>query len=419
MVKEKKSYKLPSGSELLSRVDKVNLIQAAAVDALLSVNHGTVVAATGIGKTFIFFKYLYKRWKRGEIDKKSLIWFMAETDIREKTLRDESDEFERYYPGFHPMRDFNIVFKCYQSLPVGNPVVLACDEVHNSLSEKFQQVYNNDRTYTVAFSATIPRNLRIYRDDVNSITKGELLAKVAPIVFIYNADSAIEDGVLAPFQTTIINHVLDAQTNNIPSTIKGNPVIQTEHVYYRYRKSIVDNPSSYPYYKKKCGLEMAKLLWRLPSKVDIIKKLIRSLEGSTIIFGVELDLLEQITPNVVKGGGKLQESVNLQLIDFFNSGKIKVIGSAKKLKQGITLEGVTNCILVSYYSESWHTIQQLGRVIRFKPGKLANLYIIKTVGTLEEKWYDQMQAVKDENGTKISNINLNVCNIISSNEIGV
>lgn len=419
MVKEKKSYKLPPGSELLSRVEKVNLIQAAAVDALLAVNHGTVVAATGIGKTFIFFKYLYKRWKRGEIDKKSLIWFMAETDIREKTLWDESDEFESYYPGFNPMKDFNIVFKCYQSLPVGNPVVLACDEVHNSLSEKFQQVYNNDRTYTVGFSATIPRNLKIYRDDVNSITKGELLDKVAPIVFIYNADSAIDDGVLAPFQTTIITHVLDSTNKNIPSVIKGNPVMQTEAVYYAYRKSIVDNSLSYPYYKKKCGLEMARLLWKLPSKVDVIKKLVKSLEGSTIIFGVELHLLEQITSNIVKGGSKLQESVNLQLIDLFNSGKISVIGSAKKLKQGITLEGVTNCILVSYYSESWHTIQQLGRVIRFKPGKLANLYIIKTTNTLEEKWYNELQSIKDEKGTKIGNINLNVVKSISSTEIGI
>ncbi len=416
MVTEKKSYKLPTNA--LDRVEKVNLIQAAAVDALLAVNHGTVVAATGIGKTFIFFKYLYKRRARKEIDSESEIWFMAETDIREKTLQDEANLFEQYYKGFNPLKDFNIVFKCYQSLPVGNPVILACDEVHNSLSEKYQQVYDNNRTYTVCFSATIPRNLKIYRDDPEStLTKGELIDKVAPIVFVYNLDSAIADGVLAPFQTTVVLHTLNSIDKDIEAVVKGKIVKQTESTYYNYRKSVMINYNMNPFYKKKCGMEMSRLLWRLPSKVDIIKKLIKTLDGKTIIFGVELELLEQITPNIVKGGKGLQEKVNLQLVDYFNSGKIKVIGSAKKLKQGITLEGVTNCILVSYYSESWHTIQQLGRVVRFKPDKLANLYIIKTLETLEDKWFNDMQVVKDEAGNKISNINLNIVKTMFGTDI--
>lgn len=391
----------------MNRIDKLNDIQNQAVEALLSVDHGTCEAATGIGKTFIFFKYLYKRRKNKEINKRSKIWFLAETNTRLRTLEEESIKFKEIY-NLNPLEDFDIDFFCYQALPKGKVDIMCCDEVHNALSEIYKDVFKNDRRFTVCLSATIPRNLKVYRDDeIRTLTKGELLEQVAPVVFQYSLDQGVADGVLSYFQTTIVNHKLNDEDKIIPSKIKGKEILQTEKAYYGYRSRVMATPSYHKFYKAKCGREMARLLWHLPSKVNTVKNLLKILNGKTIIFGVELDILRKITPNVVEGS---DDKFNNGIIDKFNSGKINVIASAKKLKQGITLEGVTNCILVSYYSQSWHTIQQLGRIVRFKEGKIANLYIIKTYGTLEDKWLKEMSVMKDDKGKKVGNINLNIVN---------
>jgi superfamily II DNA or RNA helicase len=158
--------------------------------------------------------------------------------------------------------------------------------------------------------------------------------------------------------------------------------------------------------RKTLGRQMAKLLWQCRSKAETVKNLLPTLQGKTIIFGVELDLLMEITDNVVSG--RNSEELNSKLIEDFNKGDIQVIASSKKLKQGITLDGVTNCILVSYYGTSTDFIQKLGRIVRFVPDKIANLYILVTEGTFEESWVTKMTVVRDANGRVLYDVELNV-----------
>jgi len=72
------------------------------------------------------------------------------------------------------------------------------------------------------------------------------------------------------------------------------------------------------------------------------------------------------------------------------NNKINLIGSFNVLQRGKTLEGVENCILVSYYSKEHLFDQKLGRIIRFVENKTANMYIFCLPNSLQEKWYNIM-----------------------------
>ena len=407
---------LPEEQFTLSRIEKLNFIQDSAVESCLHSNRNTLCLATGVGKTITAFKYLYELRKAGKLQDE-LVWFMAETTTRERTLIEESTAYEQIF-GTNPLKDFNLKFHCYQAKPVGAPYVIIADEIHESLTPKYQEVYENNASYVLGLSATIPRNLRVHRDDeTNELTKGELLASIAPMSFYYPLSSAISDGILSPYHTTVIEHGLDEVNQTIANKTKTKQWMSTEAKYFSYRNMVMGNPRMTQFYKQHCARQMCRMLWNLPSKADVIKALLPTLTGKTIIFGVELSLLESITDNVVRGGGKAQESKNTKLIDDFNAGRISVIAAAKKLKQGITLEGVTNCIIVSYYKESWHAVQQLGRIVRFVPGKQANLYIMRTARTYETKWFDNLNKIKDEKGNVVETIDLNIVDHILSQNI--
>ena len=383
------------------RIKKLEEVQRQAYQAWLNADGiGTINVATGVGKTFIAFKCLYYGVKRGIIPAKAKVIFYAETDVREATLEEEKTKFKSIY-GFDVDEDFDISFVCYQANKPLQADVKILDEIH-FLGEKLMKQFEGDTCKMIGLTATTSESTIV--NQITFLTKETIINSLAPVCFRYPLSKAIEEGVLSPYQTTIVEHTLDSKTPYIRKSKKA-PNVMTEEAFYafnKYQSTVTFNT----FLKQKYGRALAKMLWGLRSKVNTVKALLKTLTGKTIIFGVELDLLELITENIVSGRKNKEE--NAKLIEDFNSGEIDLIASCKKLKQGITLEGVENCILVSYYSTSTDLIQQLGRVVRFVPDKMANLYIIVTQGTLEVRWVDKMVIVRDGSGQITDTIKLNL-----------
>ena len=84
----------------------------------------------------------------------------------------------------------------------------------------------------------------------------------------------------------------------------------------------------------------------------------------------------------------------------FESDKISVIGSFKKLKQGANLTGLDNCIIMSYYGTDKDLIQRMGRLRQ--NGTIGNVFIFVTTSTQEEVWFSKMFE-------KVNNLNLIYC----------
>lgn len=159
-------------------------------------------------------------------------------------------------------------------------------------------------------------------------------------------------------------------------------------------------------------VQMPKFLYKLKSKVSVVKQLLNLINTPTILFSVEKELLWELTENVVD-----DKKDAVRLVSQFNAGEIDVIATSKALQQGVTLKGLQNIILVTFQSSSGQLIQTIGRVIRRVEGKVGRVYIIVARDTYEEKWLIEMQKVKDSKGRKTRKVNLNVVAEIESDQI--
>lgn len=365
------------------RIDKLKEVQSKAVEAWPGV--GTIVLATGVGKTITSFKALYSKVPQG-----STVWFLAETTVREITLQQEFEEFHKL-TGMRVDSDYSFEFKTYQSKPSGKVTCLIMDEIHDALTPKYSLVFENcEYDYLIGLTATVPANLMV--DDI--VTKGELLAKYCPVVFEYPLEKAVEDGILSPYETTVIRHRLDNANKVLQGGSKAKPFMTTEEAQYAYLSKMQRNFAVNEHYRKICMQNMCSLLYSLPSKHTVVKELLEWIPGKTVMFANSIPFLQKHVKTVT---GEQSEKESGAIISDFNSGNINAIGSFKKLRQGITLNGVDHGIIASYYSKTYIAVQQLGRLVRYSEGKLAKLFIIVTEGTWEEKWFTEIQSELDLN----------------------
>jgi superfamily II DNA or RNA helicase len=418
-------------------------IQNEAVDAWEDAGFiGTLNLGVGAGKTFCFFKALYRLQELGLLTSDDLVVFKAERSNRwENTVVPEADKFESIF-GKNPVKDFKIDFYTYQSNVYKEAKFIVYDEIHDCLtSSRYEQV-SKPTCYKLGLTGTPNENLYIFPDravpklfmsstDIENkkitdqLTKGGLFQMFCPIVYTKTEEELIDLDVLSPFETVIIWHELDERVKNYEIT-KTWKVSEKE--WWEKRKSYaqklfaqaysIDDPND----RTRKGLifqasqilkvRMSKFLYTLKSKVPVTKKLLSHITTPTILFSVEKELLWEFTDNVVD-----TKKDATQLVSKFNSGEINVIATSKALQQGVTLTGLQNIILVTFQSSSGQLIQTIGRVIRKVKGKVGRLYIIVAKDTYEEKWLTEMQKVKDAKGKKSRTVKLNVIAEINSNEI--
>ena len=415
-------------------------IQDEAVDAWESNSYvGTLNLGVGAGKTFCFFKALYRLQDAGLLTSDDLVVFKAERSNRwENTVLPEADKFESIF-GKNPVRDFKIEFYTYQALVDTSHAKFSClDEIHSSLSNIYRiNLEWAQSGYILGLTGTPDEQMYVFPDQAvpklymsadqiasktitPQLTKGALYQMFCPIVYTKTEEELIDLEVLSPFETVIIYHKLDnvAKNYNITATWKV-----TEQEYWEKRKSYANKLFAQGYSvddpKTRKGLiyqasqiikvQMPKFLYKLKSKVNVVKQLLNLIDTPTILFSVEKELLWELTPNVVD-----DKKDAVRLVSQFNSGEIDVIATSKALQQGVTLKGLQNIILVTFQSSSGQLIQTIGRVIRRVEGKVGRVYIIVAKDTYEEKWLTEMQKVKDSKGRKTRKVNLNVVAEIES-----
>lgn len=361
-------------------------VQKEAVTAWLKSNkRGTFELSTGVGKTIAALHCLSTMPKNdGKVH-----LFLAETNSREKDL--ESD-IKLYNDLFKiNLRDhYNIVFKCYQGvyeLKGYEFGLVIADEFHNSLSPSYSQFYyNNKYDAIVGLSATIARNIE-YEIDGHTITKGDMLDDIAPVCYKYSISKSLDDGIGRELNVYVIESELNSVDKTELSGSSTKKFYQTELSKYEYleknykrsfftlnaNKELMINVN----YKK-----MSEFIYNLNSKVNQAKMLVNSIPGKSIIFSNSLNAVLKVTPNVVSSYNTDEQ--NDKIRDDFDKGRIKTIGSFKKLRQGANLKGLDNVILMSYYGQETHIVQQVGRLR--KNGELpGNVFIFVTKNTFEEK----------------------------------
>lgn len=281
-------------------------------------------------------------------------------------------------------------------------------EIHNGLTPQYSKFFfNNNIKMLLGLSATVDKTTKYTDENGIEYTKGDLVNKIAPVVFTYSLNDSIENNTSKKLRIYLINHNLDAINKSVTAGTKEKPFQTTELDSYNYwdnefKRSLFlpDGPAK-TFRIRNTSAARAKLLYIAPSKIIAANKLLENIKGKTIVFGNSIEALLQITPNTICN--KNSDKKNEQIRKDFDSGKINTIGSFKMLKQGANLSHLDNTIIHSYYSKELDFIQMLGR--QRNSDNIGNVFILRTVGTVEFKWYNKAME-------KITNYEIIQCNNI-------
>jgi superfamily II DNA or RNA helicase len=351
---------------------------------------GTLELSTGTGKTIAALHCLYTMPRNDKVNV-----FLAETTEREKDLLNDILLYNKLFD-VDVLKDYSLVFKCYQTVYKYEDYDLGlviADEIHMALSPQYSQFfYNNKYDAIVGLSATVDRKTSY---DVNGVifTKGQLLDEIAPVCYTYTINQAKKDGVGRCLDVYVIYQELDMVNKNIPAGNAKKRFFQTEYDAYSYwdkehKKSwFIEDQETKDMKIRVTSNKRSYVLFNLESKIKTIQELLRNIRGKTILFGNSLDALLKVTPDVVSS--RKSDDQNNAIRDSFDSGKIKTIGSFKKLRQGANLTDLDNAIIMSYYSSEVHAIQQWGR-LRKNGEKSGSIFILLTKNTQEEVWFAKM-----------------------------
>lgn len=370
--------------------EKKNKIQMQAVKAWLKNNKkGTLEIITGLGKTFCALHALYEMPKDDKIH-----LFLAEVKDRKKDLYEDILKYNEIF-NRDVLKDYNFKFKCYQGVYKKKNLKLGlviADEIHDACTPSYSKFFkNNSYDALIGLSATIDRNTS-YKTESKVFTKGEILDSICPVVYKYGFKKAYKEGTTRKLKVNIIHHELDKTKKVIKSGGKKNSFYQTEEKAYKYwSKRHAQSWFIFDSEKKKLMIRITAkkrndILYKLASKVEEVKKLTNNINTRSILFGNDINSLLKITPNTISSYNKDEE--NSYIRKQFENGKINLIASFKKLKQGANLPNIDNCIIMSYYSSSKDLIQRIGRLR--DNGNLGNIFIFVTKETQEEIWFTKM-----------------------------
>jgi superfamily II DNA or RNA helicase len=365
-------------------------VQAEAIQAVIANNGGMIAMATGSGKSKVAVE-LAKYYFNSEND------FHAALLVPTEKLRDENwkEEFEKW--------DARNVWKhterlCYASASKigGNeyPIVIL-DEGHNITELASEFFISNDIERTVLLTATPP----------NDLVKVEILRRLGiELVYELTLDQAVRLGFVAPYKITVITVPLDNATKNIPGGNKLNPFTTTESAAYSYWNKRVQSCMGDQTPQGRGKLKFAILgrmqfIYKIPSKTQVIKYLLDkviSKEDRTIIFCGNIQQAEEVCPTFYhsKSG-----SVSY---DAFKNETINRLSCVKAINEGHNFPGVDSGIIGQLNSKEKDLVQRIGRLIRFRPGHEAHLYIVISESTQDEKWLET--AIENLDQSKIEHV---------------
>jgi|JI10StandDraft_1071094.scaffolds.fasta_scaffold85409_3 superfamily II DNA or RNA helicase len=363
---------------------------------------GTIAGVTGFGKTKVAIEAIMKFFKTGELDtwlntygQKPIILSVPTEELRDVTW---ADEIKKFY-GEDGLKLFKkyVLPVCYASLNKlkCNGLLFIGDEIHN-MTENNTKEFNNGFfvNHIIGLSATPP-------DPNRDATKAAIIESLAPVVYTYTYEDALRDGVISDFEVYIVSVPLDYTRKYIEAGKKDNRFFTTESAAYAFADKQLKKAYSMPPGKAKeamfkfATLSRMQLIYKMESKLEVAGRLIshyhvKDAEKRSLIFDATIDRLQKLMPAELTYHSKSKNDTALKK---FMDKSSRVLGAVQALNEGVNTPDVDYEFILQVNSNSRHTVQRIGRSIRFKEGHKTRVFILEQQGTQDVNWV--MEAIKD------------------------
>lgn len=321
-------------------------------------NRSSIFLSVGLGKTYLSLKYAKELY---ELNKDIKILFSGEKNIYLNNAKNELSKF---------IDDKILNYSCVDSLKkeIKHWDLLIFDECHISsgIIVKFiKEILKINPDVEILSLTGTPK----YKD--NNFKE---LLKICPSIAEFNLNKAIDKKLVNDININIIYHDMNKSEKN-----------KYGNLLYRYNNSYKSNSFSKE-------LTFLKLFFKnLETKELEIIKLINTLmleNKKTIIYAGTIEQAEKLSKitNIKTYHSKNKKEINEKNYNDFSEGNINFLINVNGVKESVSINNLENAIIMSPDSspESYNQIQ--GRLHRLDTNKIANMYILVTKNTIEEKW---------------------------------
>lgn len=204
------------------------------------------------------------------------------------------------------------------------------------------------------------------------------------ISFNYPLAQGVKDGVVAPFEINVVELRLSEKQDFLvsPKTTKSYKTSETAR-YNSLTKIINAMQFSGKDVPVFMYLNRMRFLYDLPTKTTtaqyIIKKYFKPKERFLIFSGsiAQAEILCKYRYH------SKTDDVDLKKL---KAGKIDRLSCVKALNEGENIPNLDSALIVQLNAKSLDLIQRIGRIVRYRDGHIAKIWILSVVDTQDEKW---------------------------------
>lgn len=290
--------------------------------------------------------------------------------------------------------------------------ILVLDEIHRMAADSFQQVFDKVKYKLIlGLTATLER-----LDERHTI-----IERYCPVCDRISIEEATQNGWLAPYKEYKVYIDVDLTEYNAL-----NREFNEHFAFFNYdfdlcmklvgkdgfRKRMAFRDLLYTGTDPTTKSQLLKditfhamgfmrtmqkrkaFIYSHPKKVEITNLILDYRRDSkAITFSPTIEVAEKI-----KYGGVLHskqtKKKNAMTLEDFIPMKVGVLNTSKALNEGADIQGLNLAIILSNTSSKTEKTQRIGRVIRFSPNKVAEIFTLVLRGTVEEEWFTRSNADK-------------------------
>lgn len=370
---------------------------------------GTGAAATGVGKTKPAIDEMMEIWRGWKaclspediIDGPAIAVPQFFVAVPTEELRDTEwpKEVETWY-GEEGLKMWKtcVTCVCYISMHKyrsGYYDLVILDEGHH-LTELSNQFFRNNICIAImCLTATYP-------DRDRDPYKHALLHAIAPVIFSYPLEQGVEDELISEFEINVVLVVLDDLKKTIPAGTKAKPFMTTEMKHYKYiSKWILGMQIEMNSVQVQTGLSKKtpeqlykaisfaqlsrnRFIYNLGTKTKLVKAIMAKeiTPGlRTLVFAGSIKQCEELCGKQV-----YHSKTDDVMLKAFKAKEIDMLGCVNALNEGVNIPDLDIGIISQVDSNQRALVQRVGRLVRYRPGHKARVWIACVQDTVDESW---------------------------------